>query len=102
MSLFLLIFLYFFSVSTRTLFVVTGPEVLRAGVPTSLAVTVLADFPGKVVAEVAHGNTKVVQTEEFHGGDATDRLIFRLFIMIFHFKATKYTVSHLFKVPLGW
>lgn len=88
----------FFPVSTRTLFVVTGPEVLRAGVPTSLAVTVLADFPGKVVAEVAHGNTKVVQTEDFHGGDATDRLIF----LLFHFKATKYTVSHLFKVPLGW
>lgn len=75
---------------------------LRAGVPTSLAVTVLADFPGKVVAEVAHGNTKVVQTEDFHGGDATDRLIFLLFIMTFHFKATKYAVSHLFKVPLGW
>lgn len=80
----------------------SGPEVLRAGVPTSLAVTVLADFPGKVVAEVAHGNTKVVQTEDFHGGDATDRLIFPLFVMIFHFKAIKYTVSHLFKVPLGW
>lgn len=74
---------------------------LHAGVPTSLAVTVLADFPGKVVAEVAHGNITVVQTEEFQGGDAADMLIFMLFIMIFHFKGTKYTVSHLVKLPLG-
>lgn len=50
-------------------FVVTGPETLLAGVPTSLAVTSLADFPGRVMIEVAHGNTKVVQIEEFQGGD---------------------------------
>lgn len=78
-----------------------GPDALHVGVPTSLAVTVLADFPGKVVAEIAHGNTKVVQTEEFQGSNAPDRLIFLLLIMIFHFKATKYPVSHLVKVPLG-
>ncbi|TWW72287.1 hypothetical protein D4764_16G0007840 [Takifugu flavidus] len=55
--------------SSRAFFVVTGPETLLAGVPTSLAVTSSADFPGRVMIEVAHGNTKVVQTEEFQGGD---------------------------------
>lgn len=83
MSLFLLV--SFFLFSTSTFFVVTSPDALLAGVPTSLAFTVLADFPGTVAAEVAHGNSKVVQTEEFQGGDATDALMFMLLIMIFHF-----------------
>ncbi|XP_070776881.1 CD109 antigen-like [Enoplosus armatus] len=54
--------------SSRTLFLISSPEVLHAGTPTPLAVTVLSDFPGRVVAEVAHGNTKVAQTEDFQGG----------------------------------
>lgn len=54
----------------RTLFVVTCPEVLHAGTPTPLAITVLADLPGRVEAEVAHGDTKVAQTEDFQPGDA--------------------------------
>lgn len=54
---------------------VTSPETLHAGVPTSLAVTALADFPGRVVAEGAHGNTKVVQTVEFQRGEVGDRFI---------------------------
>lgn len=54
----------------RTLFVVTSPEVLHAGTPAPLAITVLADFPGRVTAEVAHGDTKVAQTEDFQPGDA--------------------------------
>ncbi|XP_044022480.1 CD109 antigen-like isoform X2 [Siniperca chuatsi] len=53
---------------STTLFLISGPEVLHAGTPTPLAVTVLADFSGRVMAEVAHGNTKVVQTEDFQGG----------------------------------
>lgn len=60
---------FFFALSTRAFFVVTGPETLLAGVPTSLAVTSLADYSGRVMIEVAHGNTKVVQAEEFQGGD---------------------------------
>lgn len=52
------------------LFLVTSPEVLHAGTPTALAVTFLADFPGRVVAEVEHGNTSVARSEDFHGGDA--------------------------------
>lgn len=82
------------SFSISTFFVVTSPEALHAGIPTSLAVTVIADFPGKVVAEVAQGNTKVFQTNKevvLTGGDATDMLIFMLFIMIFHFKGTKFS-----------
>lgn len=55
--------------STRTLFLISGPEVLYAGVPTPLAVTVLANFSGSVMAEVAHGNTTVAQTVDFQGGD---------------------------------
>ncbi|XP_049917736.1 CD109 antigen-like [Epinephelus moara] len=54
--------------SSRTLFLISNPEVLYAGTPTSLAVTVLADFPGRVMAELTHGDTKVSQTEEFQGG----------------------------------
>ncbi|KAM8917570.1 CD109 antigen [Spinachia spinachia] len=54
--------------SSRPLFLISGPEVVHAGTPTSLAITVLADFPGRVTAEVAHGNTKVAQTEDFRGG----------------------------------
>nr|XP_040056472.1 CD109 antigen isoform X1 [Gasterosteus aculeatus aculeatus] len=54
--------------SSRPLFMISCPEVVHAGTPTSLAITVLADFPGRVTAEVAHGNTKVVQTEDFRGG----------------------------------
>lgn len=79
---------------------VTSPEVLHAGLPTSLAVTVLGDFPGKVVAEVVHGNTKVVQTGKFQGGGATDTSICMLFIKVFHLKALN-TLSHLVKVRLG-
>ncbi|XP_059208526.1 CD109 antigen-like [Centropristis striata] len=54
--------------SSRTLFLISGPEVLHAGTPTPLAVTVLADFSGRVTAEVAHGNIKIAQTEDFQGG----------------------------------
>ncbi|XP_076605206.1 CD109 antigen-like [Chaetodon auriga] len=54
--------------SSRVLFLISGPEVLHAGTPTPLAVTVLADFPGWVKAEVAHGSTKVAQTKDFQGG----------------------------------
>ncbi|TDG98647.1 hypothetical protein EPR50_G00202840 [Perca flavescens] len=54
--------------SSRTLFLISGPEVLHAGTPTLLAVTVLADFPGRVMAEVAYGKTKIAQTEDFQGG----------------------------------
>uniref|UniRef100_A0A3Q3LTU4 CD109 molecule n=1 Tax=Mastacembelus armatus TaxID=205130 RepID=A0A3Q3LTU4_9TELE len=48
----------------------SGPEVLHAGTPTTLAVTVFSDFPSKVTAELAHGDTRVTQTESFQGGDA--------------------------------
>lgn len=58
----------------RALFVVTSPEVLHAGIPTPLAVTFLANFPGKVTAELAQGNTKVAQTEDFQEGDTVIRV----------------------------
>ncbi|XP_070698418.1 CD109 antigen-like [Pempheris klunzingeri] len=54
--------------SSGTLFLISAPEVLHAETPTQLAVTVLGDSPSKVVAEVAHGNTKVAQMEDFQGG----------------------------------
>ncbi|XP_051246774.1 CD109 antigen-like [Dicentrarchus labrax] len=57
--------------SSRTWFLISGPEVLHARTSTPLAVTVLADFPGRVMAEVAHGNTKVAQKEDFQGGLTT-------------------------------
>ena len=45
--------------------------------PTSLAVTVFAVFSGRVTAEVAHGDTKVAQTEDFQGGDTAVAQRFR-------------------------
>lgn len=57
---------------------VTSPEVLRAGTPTSLAVTCLADFPARVTAELAHGDTRVAQTEDVHGGEARGDLHFNI------------------------
>ncbi|XP_031703694.1 CD109 antigen-like [Anarrhichthys ocellatus] len=54
--------------SSSPLFLITSPEVVHAGTPTSLAITVLADFPGRVIAEIAHGNSKVAKTEDFQGG----------------------------------
>ncbi|XP_071355028.1 CD109 antigen-like [Trachinotus anak] len=52
----------------RTLFLISGPEVLHAGTPTPLAVTVFADFSGRVTAELEHGDSRVAQTEDFQGG----------------------------------
>lgn len=49
---------------------VTSPEVFHAGTPTSLAVTLLADFPARVTAEIKHGDTIVAQTEDSHDGEA--------------------------------
>uniref|UniRef100_A0A3B3Y351 CD109 molecule n=1 Tax=Poecilia mexicana TaxID=48701 RepID=A0A3B3Y351_9TELE len=43
---------------STTLFLISGPEVLNAGSPTAIAITVFADFHGNLTAEVAHGNTK--------------------------------------------
>ncbi|KAM3595198.1 uncharacterized protein V6R79_019950 [Siganus canaliculatus] len=57
--------------SSRTWFLVSGPDVLHAGTRTPLALTVLTDFPGRVVAEVAQGNSTVTQTEDFQGGTTT-------------------------------
>ncbi|XP_040917246.1 CD109 antigen-like [Toxotes jaculatrix] len=54
--------------SAKTLYLISSPEVMHAGMPTPLAVTVFADFPGRVTAELAHGDTRVAQTEDFQGG----------------------------------
>lgn len=59
---------------------VTSPEVLHAGTPTLLAVTCLADFPARVTAELAHGDTTVAQTEDIHTGKATVDLHFNILI----------------------
>lgn len=48
---------------------VTSPEVFHAGTPTSLAVTLLADFPARVTAELKYGDTIVAQTEDNHEGE---------------------------------
>lgn len=49
---------------------VTSPEVFHAGTPTSLAVTLLADFPARVTAELKYGNNIVAQTEDVYEGEA--------------------------------
>ncbi|XP_028251415.1 CD109 antigen-like [Parambassis ranga] len=54
--------------SSSALFLISGPEEVHAGTSTPLAVTVFADFPGRVRAEMAQGNTRVSQTEDIQGG----------------------------------
>ncbi|KAM9842975.1 CD109 antigen-like [Aulostomus maculatus] len=54
--------------SLKMLYLITGPEVLHAGTPTPLVVTFFADFPGRVTADVTHGDTIVSQTEDYQGG----------------------------------
>ncbi|XP_039458944.1 CD109 antigen-like [Oreochromis aureus] len=54
--------------SGATLYLISGPEVVHTGAPTPLAVTVFADFPGTVTAELGHGSTKVSLTEDFQEG----------------------------------
>ncbi|XP_036927375.1 CD109 antigen-like isoform X2 [Acanthopagrus latus] len=54
--------------SPKTLFLISSPEVVHAGASTPLAVTVLADFPVRLMAEVEHGNASAAQTEDFEGG----------------------------------
>lgn len=66
------------SLSIRTLFLISSPEVLHAGTPTLLAVTVSADFSGRVTAELTHGDISVAQTLDFQGGDAAIAPRFRV------------------------
>nr|XP_054597488.1 CD109 antigen isoform X2 [Nothobranchius furzeri] len=54
--------------SNRTLFLISGPEVLHVDTPIPLAVTVFADFLVKLTADVSHGNTTVTHTENIQGG----------------------------------
>lgn len=58
-----------FLCASATLYLVSGPEVVHAGMSTPLAVTVFGDFPGTVTAELGRGNTKVSLTEDFQEGD---------------------------------
>lgn len=47
----------------------SAPEEIYAGVPTSLAVTVLADFSVRVTAEAAQGNVTIEKSENFRGSN---------------------------------
>lgn len=42
----------------------------HAGTPTSLAVTLLADFSARITAELKYGNNIVAQTEDVYEGEA--------------------------------
>uniref|UniRef100_A0A671LLX4 CD109 molecule n=1 Tax=Sinocyclocheilus anshuiensis TaxID=1608454 RepID=A0A671LLX4_9TELE len=44
-------------------YLISVSEVLHCGVPTPLSVTILADYPIKVTAELIHGNSSVAQAE---------------------------------------
>lgn len=52
-----------FSPAQNPSYLISVSEVLRCGVPTTLSVTVLAEYPIKVTAELIHGNSSVAQTE---------------------------------------
>ncbi|KAK7904799.1 hypothetical protein WMY93_017406 [Mugilogobius chulae] len=51
--------------SPSSLFLISVPEQIHAGMSTSLAVTVLANFSVRVTAEVAQGNVKIEKSEDF-------------------------------------
>ena len=86
----------FFSASIRILYLISGPEVLHAGTPTPLAVSVFADFTGSVTAELAHGDTRVAQTVDFQGGETTIMQKFRsdlnIDLTFFFFKLKHHSV----------
>ncbi|KAK7133996.1 hypothetical protein R3I94_015754 [Phoxinus phoxinus] len=44
-------------------YLISVSEVLRCGVPSTISVSVLSDYPIKVTAELIHGNTSVGQTQ---------------------------------------
>ncbi|KAF3844688.1 hypothetical protein F7725_007851 [Dissostichus mawsoni] len=69
--------------------------VLHAGTPTPLAVTVLADFPVRVMAEVKHGKTVFIQTEDFQGESLT-------IILFLRFDQSPYTPSCEYDFPLSY
>ncbi|XP_071774278.2 CD109 antigen-like [Centroberyx gerrardi] len=57
------------SSNTRTLYLISGPEVLHGGIPIPLGVTVLTDSPVRVTAQVTHGETSLALAEDtFQGG----------------------------------
>uniref|UniRef100_A0A671SI11 CD109 molecule n=1 Tax=Sinocyclocheilus anshuiensis TaxID=1608454 RepID=A0A671SI11_9TELE len=48
-----------FSPAQNPSYLISVSEVLRCGVPTTLSVSVLADYPIKITAELLHGNSKL-------------------------------------------
>ncbi|XP_041669166.1 CD109 antigen [Cheilinus undulatus] len=54
--------------SPKTMFLISGPKVLHAGMPTSLAVTAVPDFSGRVVVEVTHEKNKLAHAEDSQEG----------------------------------
>ncbi|XP_077076926.1 CD109 antigen isoform X2 [Siphateles boraxobius] len=52
-----------FSPAKNPSYLISVSEVLRCGVPTTISVSVLSDYPIKVTAELIHGNTSVAQTK---------------------------------------
>lgn len=69
---------------------VTCPEVFYAGTPTSLAVSLLADFPARVTAELKYGDNTLAQTEDVYEGETTADSLFIVSdltrsLLFFHF-----------------
>ncbi|XP_071394440.1 CD109 antigen-like, partial [Centroberyx affinis] len=57
------------SSNMRTLYLISGPEVLHGGIPIPLGVTVLTDSPVRVTAQVTLGKTSLALAEDtFQGG----------------------------------
>ncbi|KAK2883840.1 hypothetical protein Q8A67_017477 [Cirrhinus molitorella] len=54
---------YSLSPAQNPSYLISVSQVLRCGIPTHISVTVLADYPIKVTAELIHGNSSVAQTE---------------------------------------
>ncbi|KAG1926840.1 alpha-2-macroglobulin-like protein [Pimephales promelas] len=52
-----------FSLAKNPSYLISVSEVLRCGVPTTISVSILSDYPITVTAELIHGNTSVAQTQ---------------------------------------
>ncbi|XP_041951100.1 CD109 antigen isoform X1 [Alosa sapidissima] len=59
------------SPSSSPSYLITGPRVLRYGIPTSLSVTVLRDSPVRVVSEIINLNMSISKTETIIPGGST-------------------------------
>lgn len=87
----------------RTWFLISAPEVVHAGMPTQLAVTIIADFNNTVMVELAHGSSRITQSEDFREGNTVITKSFCFFYTITVWPLVSWRIILLLKVrPISW